>query len=67
MDLKSFFSIKKNIEQNRWEFNPNKKVKSCRYTVSFFEADNEEDAWITLFLAVKKSPEFKAIELTDKD
>lgn len=59
MDLKAFFSINENADLKRWEFTPNEKVNSTSYTVDFHEADNEDDAWITLFMAVKKSPEFR--------
>lgn len=58
MDLKGFFDLNKNEEREQWEFTPNEKVNSTSYTVAFYEADNEEDAWITLFMAVQKSPEF---------
>jgi hypothetical protein len=58
MDLKGFFDLNKNEERKQWEFTPNEKVKSTSYTVAFYEADNEEDAWITLFMAVQKIPEF---------
>ena len=58
MDLKGFFELNKNEERKQWEFIPNEKVNSTSYTVAFYEADNEEDAWITLFMAVQKSPEF---------
>lgn len=58
MDLKGFFELNKNEERGHWEFTPNDKVNSTSYTVAFYEADNEEDAWITLFMAVQKSPEF---------
>lgn len=58
MDLKGFFDLNKNEERKQWEFTPNEKVNSTSYTVAFYEADNEEDAWITLFMAVQKSPEF---------
>ena len=58
MNLKSFFSLNKNEERRQWEFFPNEKVNSTSYTVAFYEADNKEDAWITLFMAVQKSPEF---------
>jgi hypothetical protein len=58
MDLKGFFELNKNEERKQWEFIPNEKVNSTSYTVAFYEADNEQDAWITLFLAVQKSPEF---------
>ena len=58
MDLKGFFNLNKNEERKQWEFTPNEKVNSTSYTVAFYEADNEEDAWITLFMAVQKSPEF---------
>jgi hypothetical protein len=34
------------------------KVNPTIYKVAFYEADNEEYAWITLFMAVQKSPEF---------
>jgi hypothetical protein len=62
MDLKAFFTLNKNEDRKRWEFTPNEKVKSTSYTVDFYEADNEEDAWITLFMAVQKSPEFRIKE-----
>ena len=58
MDLKGFFDLNKNEEREQWEFTPNEKVNSTSYTVAFYEANNEEDAWITLFTAVQKSPEF---------
>ena len=58
MDLKGFFDLNKNEEREQWEFTPNEKVKSTSYSVDFYEADNEEDAWITLYMAVQKSPEF---------
>ena len=58
MDLKGFFDLNKNEEREQWEFTPNDKVNSTSYTVAFYEADNEEDAWITLYMAVQKSPEF---------
>ena len=58
MDLKKYFNLNKNKERKQWEFTPTEKVNSTSYTVAFFEADNEEDAWITLFMAVQKSPEF---------
>ena len=58
IDLKGFFDLKKNEEREQWEFTPNEKVNSTSYTVAFYEADNEEDAWITLFMSVQKSPEF---------
>lgn len=58
MDLKAFFELNKNEEREQWEFTPNEKVNSTSYTVAFYEANNEEDAWITLFMAVQKSPEF---------
>lgn len=58
MDLKGFFNLNKNEERKQWEFTPNEKVNSTSYTVAFYEADNEEDAWITLYMAVQKSPEF---------
>lgn len=61
MDLKGFFDLNKNEERKQWEFTPNEKVRddsfselfSTSYTVAFCEADNEEDAWITLFMAIK--------------
>jgi len=56
MDLKGFFDLNKNEEREQWEFTPNDKVNSTSYTVSFYEADNEEDAWITLYMAVQKTP-----------
>jgi hypothetical protein len=56
MDLKGFFDLNKNEEREQWEFNPNDKVNSTSYTVAFYEADNEKDAWITLFMAVQKKP-----------
>ena len=62
MDLKGFFNLNKNEERKQWEFTPNEKVNSTSYTVAFYEADNEEDAWITLFMAVQKSPEFQIKE-----
>ncbi len=62
MDLKGFFDLNKNEECEQWEFTPNEKVNSTSYTVAFYEADNEEDAWITLFMAVQKSPEFQIKE-----
>ncbi len=55
MDLQSFFDLNKNKERKRWEFTPNDKVESTSYTVAFYEAENEEDAWITLYMAVQKS------------
>ncbi len=59
MDLQDFFDLNKNEERKRWEFTPNDKVESPSYTVSFYEADNEVDAWITLYyMAVQKSPRF---------
>ena len=58
MDLKGFFYLNKNEEREQWEFTPNEKVNSTSYTVAFYEADNKEDAWIALFMAVQKSPEF---------
>lgn len=58
MDLKGFFELNKNEEREQWEFTPNEKVNSTSYTVAFYEANNEEDAWITLFMAVQKSHEF---------
>lgn len=64
MDLKGFFDLNKNEERKQWEFTPNEKVNSTSYTVAFYEADNEEDAWITLFMAVQKSPEFNIKETT---
>lgn len=63
MDLKGFFELNKNEEREQWEFTPNKKVNSTSYTVAFYEANNEEDAWITLFMAVQKSPEFHIKEM----
>jgi hypothetical protein len=62
MDLKGFFTLNKNEERKRWEFTPNEKVNSTSYTVAFYEADNEEDAWITLFMAVQKSGGFRIKE-----
>ena len=62
MDLKGFFTLNKNEDRKQWEFTPNDKVNSTSYTVAFYEADNEDDAWITLFMAVKKSPEFRIKE-----
>lgn len=67
MDLKNYFSISKNDIQKRWEFVPNEKVTSTSYTVSFDEANNEEDAWITLYMAVQKSPEFNIKETLNSD
>ena len=67
MDLKNYFSISKNDIQKRWEFVPNEKVTSTSYTVSFEEANNEEDAWITLYMAVQKSPEFNIKEAYNSD
>ena len=61
LNLKGFFDLNKNKDRKQWEFTPNEKVKSCSYTISFNEADNESDAWITLWYAVKKSPEFEQI------
>jgi hypothetical protein len=59
MDLKGFFTLNKNEDRKRWEFTPNDRVNSTSYTAAFYEADNEDDAWITLFMAVQKSPEFR--------
>ena len=67
MDLKNYFSISRNDIQKRWEFVPNEKVTSTSYTVSFEEVDNEEDAWITLYMAVQKSPEFNIKETHNSD
>ena len=61
LDLLGFFDLKENKQRKQWEFTPNEKVKSCSYTVSFSEADNEADAWITLWYAVQKSPEFEVV------
>lgn len=58
MNLQGFFDLNKNKERKRWEFTPNDKVESTSYTVAFYEAENEEDAWITLYMAVQKSPRF---------
>jgi len=63
MDLKGFFDLNKNEKREQWEFTPNEKVNSTSYTVAFYEADNKEDAWITLFMAVQKSPEFHIKEM----
>ena len=58
LTIKDFFKLNKNTVRKQWEFTPNDNVKSTSYTMAFFEADNEPDAWIILFLTVKKSPEF---------
>lgn len=63
MNLKNFFTINKSDEQKKWLFIPSDCVKSTSYTILFDEANNEEDAWIALYMAVQKSPEF---EIKDK-
>ena len=54
MDLKKIFKVFENRELKRWEFEPNEDANHNSYTVSFFECDNEVDAWIAVYLAITK-------------
>lgn len=59
IDLVGSFSLFKNNKLKKWKFIPNDNVESTSYSISFFEVDNEQDAWITLYLAIKKDKTFK--------
>jgi len=45
------FKVKKNKDAKRWEFEPT--GNWIGYLVSFYECDNEEDAWIAVYKAMK--------------
>jgi hypothetical protein len=47
------YDIKPNDDRRMWEFFP-KKGKGPSYQVTYEECDNEADAWIALWLALKR-------------
>lgn len=51
MDIQSMYKVKENKDAKRWEFQPT--GDWIGYTVSFHEADNEADAWIAVYKAMK--------------
>lgn len=51
MDVQSMYTVKKNKDAKRWEFQPTGDWTG--YTVAFHEADNEADAWISVYKAMK--------------
>ena len=51
MDIQSMFTVKRNKDAKRFEFEPT--GKWIGYLVSFYECDNEEDAWIAVYKAMK--------------
>lgn len=52
IDLQKQFKVKKNEDAKRWEFQ-SVNNNSVSYTVHFNEADNEADAYIAIFKAIK--------------
>lgn len=52
IDIQSMYILKANEDAKRWEFKPT--GNWIGYTVGFHEADNETDAWIVVYKAMKK-------------
>lgn len=51
MDIQSMFTLKRNKDAKRFEFEPNGNYTG--YLVSFFEVDaDESNAWITVYKAL---------------
>ena len=59
MDIKSMFVIKRNEDAKRWEFQQT--GNWVGYLVSFSECDNEDDAWIAVYKAMKLDVKFDAL------
>ena len=57
MNLQEMFTVFKNDDRKRFEFEPKEGVKETSYTVSFYEADSEADAWIAVYLSISKRQE----------